>query len=534
MFQVHFKFPTRLVTLICLGLILAFSLSLQGAAAQTPDDHIVYLPLLVKSGALAPADPYTQMLNQVQQLCPAVGLNQVCYANGQVTLQAKSGEIPFSKPGAIADLANVKSLSLASNGADSQQWGLALLRLQANSSTPGQELTLMAFGNVQINDIVLFTGPANQGDELTLPSLQFASSPVAGVSNLGSSGLIVTNATEEDLLSLTLNGAVVTLGSTALVEAKPGDKMTVTMGAGVSLTETNGESSAAVQNHQVSVPLGQNGKVSGPPVKARVIDPLNYFLGGKLFFHLTEERQQKLAEAILLSLNRAIDRCIKGQPAYVYNVLFWTRVIETTPDLKERLDPAKLAQAYNRAPNCLSFEVDFDSTVTTLTTGLTESSHLNATNLSMIFKPNGDLLVGLGAPLAYPKFSYILAGAKCPITTQTTPGQLAAIGGSLKIAGNKVRIVTTIRVSKQPKDKAFLNCPPPLGSQIVSNGHWVTVFYHLHEDLLQDDLASFHFNGWKQTGGEHFGEAIYERTLTEGGFAFNSTTYLILVHTPDK
>jgi hypothetical protein len=52
--------------------------------------------------------------------------------------------------------------------------------------------------------------------------------------------------------------------------------------------------------------------------------------------------------------------------------------------------------------------------------------------------------------------------------------------------------------------------------------------------LWQKPDPVFRFTDWKYNGGENFAEAIYVRTLTESEFTFDTTTFLVLVHTPQK
>ena len=526
----------RFITMLFLLALLAV-LNLAGAsptAAQEPaPSNTIYLPIIIKSGTDTAAGPYAQMLQMVQQKCAGTGLNQVCYVNGQVTLQPESGPVTFSQPGAIADLANVQSLSLTSSGPDIQTWGLAWLRLRANAGTPDQGLTILAYGNVQISNIALFESQASLSDTVTLPSLQFVSSPVAGVTTLGNSGLIVSNPTDSEVLSLTLNGAAISLGSTALVEAQPGNQMTVTMATGASLTDVNGQGSTAVQNQQVSVPLNQSGQAAGPPTPARSLTD-NEIIDQHLhdaFLRIIAD-PSKWANSTLTHLNQALDRCIAGQAAYVYNVLYWIRIIENTPSLKSLLDPSKLTQAYNRVPKCLSFEVDFDSTVSTTTSVLHESSHTQAQGLPIEFSADGSGVSFINAVLKYPSYEFTPSQSCGPITTQTTTGQLAMITGSLQIVGNKVRVSMVLKVAIKPTDMVTITCTPPAPPLILNENHWVDVFYNMHQDLQQADVDSFRFNDWKYTGGTHFSEAIYVRTRTESGFTFDSTTFLILVHMP--
>ena len=340
----------------------------------------------------------------------------------------------------------------------------------------------------------------------------------------------MTNPAEEDLLSLTLNGAAFTLGSTALVEATPNAEMKVTMASGASRTEANGGESTAVQNQQVSVPLDANGNAAGTPTTARELTDDEFIA------QMLDELLEKLKEQIVLAntalerLNRATDRCIAGQARYVYNVLYWVRVIEKTPGLKDLLNTTLLAQAYSRAANCLSFEVVFDSTVTTTHPNLRMSSHLNMDGMPVQFLVDGRF-IAINSSLDYVSYSYIPSQSCGAISITKTAGELEMDSASLEITGNKVRIATTLRVAKQPNEYATLTCPPA-PPVIVGEKHWVAVFYNMHEDLWQKPDPSFRFGEWKYNGGVNFAEAIYVRNNTDSGFTFDTTTYLSLVHTP--
>ena len=128
--------------------------------------------------------------------------------------------------------------------------------------TTGLGLTLIAFGNVEIRNLTLFQAATGNGD--VAPALSFSSSPVAG-QDPETGGLIVYNPNHEEPLSLRLNGADLTLASSAVVQAKPGDKMTVSMAAGSALVSTSAGESAAAQAQQLSVPLDGNGAATGAP-----------------------------------------------------------------------------------------------------------------------------------------------------------------------------------------------------------------------------------------------------------------------------
>ena len=134
-----------------------------------------YLPIVFGPGkpGPSPASPYAAALSQALADCAGTVLNQVCYAGGSVTLD---GGGPLTTPGQVATLDGVSGLTLVSP--DAGHWSVALVRLAADSPTPGLGLTLLAFGNVAIRNLTLFRAAAANGD--VAPALSFSSSPVPG------------------------------------------------------------------------------------------------------------------------------------------------------------------------------------------------------------------------------------------------------------------------------------------------------------------------------------------------------------------
>lgn len=530
----HFLLTRRLYPgIVALLLLTTLFLPAIAAAEQPPGGagHRVFLPLVLKSGDAVATGPYRDILQKMQHMCAATGLNQVCVVSGQVDVQAAAGVQVASQPGTVTDLSGVQRLNLASTGTDPQQWAIAWLRLRADSGTPDQALNVLAFGNVQISDITLFDGQAAVTDTLTLPGLHFASSPVAGVTGEGSSGLLVINPTAEDLLSLRLNGAEITLGSTALMQAQPGQQMTVTMATGTSLTQSGSGGSSAIQNQQVSVPLNQSGQAAGAPNPPKTIDPLKY-----VFFDAFKPKPtQELGNSVLARLNRAIDRCLDHEARYVYNVLFWTHIIETDPALKAHIDPVKLTEAYDRAPDCLTFEVHFWSNVTTTSAYHSQASTIfdKPETIKVQFYADGGFLSSdTNDQLDYDSYQYTAAVSQCTILTQTTPGRLLPSDGWMKIAVNKVRVSLDLQLWEQPTDHAWLNCPPAPPVFLAQN-HWVTAFYHLYKTYRPgSDLHSFRF-GWDMAAKYGFGLGRYNTRRADAEFIYAGDTSVGLIHVPN-
>ena len=88
--------------------------------------------------------------------CANTGRNQVCYGNISLKAEAQPGvsDFSFDQPGQTVPIASIRKLELSSLDSQSQTWGVALMRLQANlpDTAPGQNVTILLFGNVSIED----------------------------------------------------------------------------------------------------------------------------------------------------------------------------------------------------------------------------------------------------------------------------------------------------------------------------------------------------------------------------------------------
>jgi hypothetical protein len=154
--------------------------------------------------------------------------------------------------------------------------------------------------------------------------------------------------------------------------------------------------------------------------------------------------------------------------------------------------------------------------------------------------------IAINTSLDYPNFVFTPPASPCTPSQSSTPGELELAAGSLKIAGNKVKISMSLRVVKEAKDLGLLTCPsvPP----VTWSDNWWIFFFDTHKGLLEgQDFRTFGFKDWKYTapssqcGGpsspqlcDHFGEAAYEFTGEAESTTFNATTHLILVHKPLK
>ena len=161
----------------------------------------VILPQPTEAQNTCPALVQTA-LEQMGDNCTSLGRNSACYGFTQVNSTFFS-EAPldlFSKPSDRAELAQLETITTAPLDLNSDQWGIAVMNVQANvpGALPGQSIVFMLMGDAEVTNAV---PPEN-----TLPEVK----PID-----------VTTRTETRVVSSPTNNAntVATIPAGALLEA---------------------------------------------------------------------------------------------------------------------------------------------------------------------------------------------------------------------------------------------------------------------------------------------------------------------------
>jgi hypothetical protein len=202
-------------------------------------------------------------LQRVEQVCTGTGRNQVCYANSWTEAEPQAFITDFSfELGDITDLMNIRSLRLGELDTTTDEWGMVLMRLQANvpASLPGQNVLFLLFGEVQLDD----------QDEMIDASPMQTIRLRTGVGGPGCteappSGLLVQTPHGVGRVLLRINGVDVSLGSTVFFTAQANGFMTVSTIEGSALVHAEGGWSAALPGTQVRVPMTADLEPAGPP-----------------------------------------------------------------------------------------------------------------------------------------------------------------------------------------------------------------------------------------------------------------------------
>jgi len=97
-------------------------------------------------------------LQTTTNACAETGRNQACYGNLtlEAQLQTDTADFKFDTTGDRVDIAAIQSVRLSSLSLTDHTWGVALMKIQAKlpDTLPGQNVTLLMFGNVAIDNAV--------------------------------------------------------------------------------------------------------------------------------------------------------------------------------------------------------------------------------------------------------------------------------------------------------------------------------------------------------------------------------------------
>lgn len=134
--------------------------------------------------------------------CASTSRNQACYGN--INLEAELdpavGELAFTQQGDIVDVAAVRTLRLSPLDEVLGEWGVALMKVQANlpDTLPGQNVSVLLFGDVEIENAAaaLVKFPVNAASNINIRGRPSTNDAVIGSLATGES--VIANGRLED------------------------------------------------------------------------------------------------------------------------------------------------------------------------------------------------------------------------------------------------------------------------------------------------------------------------------------------------
>ncbi|MCC7207117.1 MAG: hypothetical protein IT323_07425, partial [Anaerolineae bacterium] len=243
-------------------------------------------------------DLVARALALTSERCLDLGRDEVCYGNIKLTLDPREGvdqaSIQFEQPGDRIALASVASLKLGALDEQSDEWGVAYMRMRANlpDVAGGQFVTMLMFGDTEIRDASVELSEARGQDYAPMQAFYFRTGVGGGQSGildacrgLPTDGVLIQTPKGAGEIQLVANEVDLTLGSTVLLEApgqpetlgdlqtptgfEEGDsefpQMTITTFEGGAEVGALGQTQFVGPGQQVTVPLDQDSRPSGPP-----------------------------------------------------------------------------------------------------------------------------------------------------------------------------------------------------------------------------------------------------------------------------
>lgn len=116
---------------------------------------IVVVPMQAQGGATCP-QIVEQALSESDRLCNSLARNQACYGSTMVDAlpYLDVTDFTFATPGDIESIASIEEISVSPFDEALAQWGIALLKVQANlpDTLPGQNVNMVLFGDVTLSN----------------------------------------------------------------------------------------------------------------------------------------------------------------------------------------------------------------------------------------------------------------------------------------------------------------------------------------------------------------------------------------------
>lgn len=218
--------------------------------------------------ALAQADTCPDLvqeaLDAAETLCSTTERNEACYGNVQIDAELNDASLTFANQGDIIPLSAIETLKLAGLNTDDGTWGVALLRVQADipDSIPGQNVTFLLFGESEMENLT--------GTDAPMRAVYFKSGVGSTECADAPDGLLVQTPEGVEEVHFNINGAEVTLGSTAFFQTRLNDEgkppsLTMSVLEGQGSVTAYGVTQPVFAGSWVRVPIDENFNVSAAP-----------------------------------------------------------------------------------------------------------------------------------------------------------------------------------------------------------------------------------------------------------------------------
>ncbi len=211
-------------------------------------------------------------LEDVQQVCQGVGRNQACLGNLSASAVPAANISPnttvsFEAIGDIVNLFDVESFQLSPFNTSNNDWGVALLSVQADipDSLPGQNVTMLLFGDVSVTNLTS-TNPDVLTDYRPMQAFYFTGGIGQERCNaVPDTGILIQTPEIDAQVSFLINGVVVDLGSTAFLSLSDQQTLDIDLLEGAARISSQNQSRLMIGGQRISIPVDANSNAAAPP-----------------------------------------------------------------------------------------------------------------------------------------------------------------------------------------------------------------------------------------------------------------------------
>lgn len=194
-------------------------------------------------------------------VCNGLGRNQACYGNRLVSVEFQPNtNLTFVTSGDKVDLLSIRRLSTSPLDMSTKDWGIAVIKAQANlpDALPGQNVTFLMFGDTTVDN------PTADMRAVTVSTrigqTECTDAPTSAV---------LIQSPEGSQVAMNINGADVTLGSTAYITTNAEtQRMTFAVLEGTGVISAFNTVQIVQPGQKTGIPLGAGPdglQASGPP-----------------------------------------------------------------------------------------------------------------------------------------------------------------------------------------------------------------------------------------------------------------------------
>jgi len=220
---------------------------------------LILLPSVVIAQSVGGSCPdiVNTALESADLMCGDLERNEICYGNFKLNATPQDGadDFYFDRVGDKVSVSDLSSLQLSPMDESTGEWGVAVMLLQANlpNTLPGQNVTIILFGNVLIQNAT--TQEQVDNGEFT-PMQAFYLTTGIGDSNCAEapeSGMLVQTPKGVGEVNFLINGVEVAMGSTVLFQAPTDNELTATTIEGAAVLKVDNQAYPVVQGTKFGV-----------------------------------------------------------------------------------------------------------------------------------------------------------------------------------------------------------------------------------------------------------------------------------------